>query len=61
MRTDTVAEPVRMSALTHRVHVPDNVLRWDRDRVVRLLKRYMPFIVLAVAVLIAAWHAHVYW
>jgi hypothetical protein len=30
-------------------------------RIVHLIKRYMPFIVLAAAAIIAAWHAHVHW
>jgi L-cystine uptake protein TcyP (sodium:dicarboxylate symporter family) len=35
--------------------------RWDRARVIRLVLRYMPYVVLAMAALIATWHVRTYW
>jgi hypothetical protein len=35
--------------------------RWDRARILDLLIRYMPFVVLAFAALIVTWHIQTYW
>jgi hypothetical protein len=35
--------------------------RWDHARILHQLIRYMPFVVLTFAAVIATWHIRTYW